>query len=337
MNLQAVFCPNAACPDKHKVGAGNIVSHGRKRARCKCKTCGRTFSYRRGTPFFGLRSSEQEVICVVTLVAYGCPLQAIVAAFGRDERTIAGWLQRAGQHAASFHHQQMRPLDLKQVQVDELWVRLQGRVLWVAMALAVGSRLWLGAVCRPQRNKRLAEQILTCVYNWAKHLPLVIAFDGWNASFVQCLRVFAEPQYGLPSRPPMKIWEGLTLVQVVKRNARQQWVGLRWVLWGSCTMLQRLLEATQGAGTINTAYIERLNATFRTPLSCLVRRSRCPVRQVETLNQRVFLLGCTYNFCSLHRSLRDRTPAMAAGLTDHPWSMAELLWSRLKPYWASTV
>ncbi len=122
MNLQTVFCPNEGCYDKHKRGMGNIVAHGQKRERCKCKTCGKTFSYRHTTPFFGLRSDVQEVICVVTLVAYGCPVAAIVAAFERDERTIANWLQRAGDHAEVFHHQQMRPLDLKPVQVDELWL-----------------------------------------------------------------------------------------------------------------------------------------------------------------------------------------------------------------------
>ena len=129
----------------------------------------------------------------------------------------------------------------------------------------------------------------------------------------------------------MKIWEQLTLVQVVKHNASHTWAGLRHVLWGSCTSLQHLIERSQGAGMINTAYIERLNATFRGHLSILVRRSRCPARRVETLNQRVYLLGCVYNFCCLHSSFRDATPAMRAGLTDRQWSVADLLWHRPKP------
>src|SRR6185369_2278633 len=202
MNLQAIFCPNPGCLDKYEVGKGNIISHGRKRQRCKCTCCGKTFAYRRGTPFYGLRSEVNEIICVVTLVAYGCPIPAIVAAFERDERTIGEWLQRAGDHAELFHHQQMRPLDLQQVQVDEVWLRMQQQVMWVAMAVAVGSRLWLGAVCRPKRDKKLAEQILTCVYNWAKPVALVIAFDGWNVYFDLCLKIFSEPFYsGRKGRP----------------------------------------------------------------------------------------------------------------------------------------
>ena len=68
--------------------------------------------------------------------------------------------------------------DLQQVQVDEIRLKMQRQVLWIAMAMSVGSRLWLGAVCRVKRDKPLARQIMTCVYNWAKQVPLVIGFDG---------------------------------------------------------------------------------------------------------------------------------------------------------------
>lgn len=139
MNLQAVFCPNPGCRDKYVKGKGNIISHGQKRPRCKCTSCGRTFAYTRGTPFFGLRSEVSEIVCVVTLVAYGCPVAAIVAAFERDERTIAHWLQRCGHHAEVFHHQHMQPLDLQQVQVDELWLHIHKQVMWLAMAVVCGS------------------------------------------------------------------------------------------------------------------------------------------------------------------------------------------------------
>ena len=96
MNLQNVFCRNMACRDKYQVGKGNIVSHGKGRQRCKCKSCGHTFSYRQGTMFYGLRSDVQMVMWAVGLVAWGCPLAAIVAVFGVDERTVADWMHRAG-------------------------------------------------------------------------------------------------------------------------------------------------------------------------------------------------------------------------------------------------
>ena len=339
MNLQAVFCPNEACRDKYVLGKGNIVSHGVKRQRCKCKSCQHTFSYRRSTLFYGLRHSEEVVTWVVGLVASGCPVAAIVCVFGVDERTVAEWLRRAGIQAEAFHHQHMQPLDLQQVQVDEIRLAIQAGIVWIAMALAVGSRLWLGAVCRPSRDKQLARQIMTCVYEWAKRLPLVISFDGWSAYPKACYKVFRQALLtGRRGSPRQLPWPCLTLLQVVKHTQGQPFSLTRWLLSGSPSMAHYLLNLTQGVGTTtNTAYIERLNATFRAHLACLTRRTRCPARQLETVNGRVFLVGCLYNFCWVHRSLDQRTPAMAAGLTDHRWSLEEFLWAHLLPHWASTV
>lgn len=337
MNLQEIFCRNEACWDRYKKGKGNIVWHGRKRPRCKCTSCGHTFSYREGTMFYGLRTPEETVIQVVTLVAYGCPQSAIVKAFGLDERTVSDWMKRAGDHAETFHHQQITPLDLKQVQVDEIRLKLQNLIVWVAMAIAVGSRLWLGARCQVKRDKTLAQQIITCVYNWAQQVPLIISFDGWNAYPKACHRLFREPHYtGKPGAPRQVPWQTLTLVQVVK-NSRHYDKIMRWVLQGSCTMFRRLIEQSQGQGVINTAYIERLNATFRGRLALATRRTRHPARQIETVNRAVYLVGSLYNFCDLHRSLGKRTPAMVARLTDHQWTIKEFLYRRPDPFWVSTT
>ena len=129
MNLQGVFCPNRACRDKDEVGKGNIVAHSQKHQRCKCTSCGHTFSYRRGTMFYGLRTDEQLVTWAVGLVAWGCPVAAIVAVFGVDERTVADWLHRAGTYAEAFHHQHIQEHDLQQVQVDEIRLKMQQQVV----------------------------------------------------------------------------------------------------------------------------------------------------------------------------------------------------------------
>jgi transposase-like protein/IS1 family transposase len=338
MNLQEVFCQNAACRDKYKKGAGNIVAHSQKRQRCKCRSCGHTFSYRQGTMFYGLRSDLKMVLWVVGLVAWGCPVAAIVAVFEIDERTVADWLHRAGWYAETFHHQHVQRVDLQQVQVDEIRLKMQHQILWIAMAMSVGSRLWLGAVCQTKRDKKLARHIMTCIYNWAKQVSLVIAFDGWNAYPTACYKVFREAVFtGKVGGARKQAWTCLSLVQVVKQEA-QQGVMKRWVLSGSCSAIRYLLNLTQGLGTtINTAYIERLNATFRAHLASLARRTRCPALQLQTVGERLFLVGCLYNFCWLHTSLNKHTPAWSAGLTDHRWSLEEFLWARLLPHWASTV
>ena len=85
------------------------------------------------------------------------------------------------------------------------------------------------------------------------------------------------------------------------------------------------MQATQvEIGRINTAYIERLNATLRTWMPALVRRTRTPSGAREQLEAALFWTGCVYNFCHVHATLQG-TPAMAADLTDHVWSIDELI------------
>ena len=86
-----VFCPNLTCPARGQVGKGNIGVHSRKERRYKCSACGKTFAGSKGTVFYRLRKAPDLVVIVVTLLAYGCPVQAIVKAFDLDERTVASW------------------------------------------------------------------------------------------------------------------------------------------------------------------------------------------------------------------------------------------------------
>src|SRR5712691_10258587 len=97
------FCPNETCSSRGQIGAGNISIHGRKRPRYRCHACRKTFSARKGTMLEGLRTDEEKVVIVVTLLSYGCPLQAIVPAFELDERTVAAWQHRAGQQCQRVH------------------------------------------------------------------------------------------------------------------------------------------------------------------------------------------------------------------------------------------
>ena len=83
MDASQVFCPNQECPARGKTGQGNIVVHSRQRPRYRCRTCRKTFSAREGTMFAGLRKPEELIVIVVTLLAYGCPRQAIVHAYVR--------------------------------------------------------------------------------------------------------------------------------------------------------------------------------------------------------------------------------------------------------------
>src|SRR5262245_10892981 len=153
MDPTAVFCPNLACPARGQRGEGHIRIHSQKDQRFRCTECHKTFSATQGTAFYRLRTSAETVSLVVTLLAHGCPLQAIVVAFGSDERTVAGWAARGGaQGQAVQEHLVEQPRALGQVQADEIRVKKQGGIVWMALAMMVCTRLWLGGEVSEQRD-----------------------------------------------------------------------------------------------------------------------------------------------------------------------------------------
>jgi transposase-like protein len=337
MDPQRVFCPNSACPARGQVGRGNLQIHSQKERRYRCTLCETTFTERRGTPFYRCRTDPAWVTLVLTLLAYGCPLLAIEAAFGFPARTVRQWLAKSGTHCRQVHEQQVLPHELGQVQADELRVKLQGKIVWLAMALAVPTRLWLGGVVSAHRDQRLLTALVQRVRAWALPSPLLVVTDGLAGYRTAFQRALRSPQRdGQTGRPPLIPWPGVVIGQVIKQYQRRRMVGVtRCLVQGNAAEATALLTETQGGGVLNTAFIERLNATFRARLSLLARRTRrlgrCPVR----LEAAVYLIGCVYNFCSEHTSLpmggQPTTPAMLTGLTDHVWTVSELLWHRVPP------
>lgn len=114
----------------------------------------------------GLRKPTEVIVTVVTLLAYGCPVQAIVHAFGLDERTVASWRDRAGKQCEQVHQAlvEQGKLDLVHVQADEIRVKGRQMIVWMGLALMVSTRLWLGGVVSPTRDAKLADRLMRASY-----------------------------------------------------------------------------------------------------------------------------------------------------------------------------
>ena len=224
MDPQQIFCHNPDCPASGKVGRGNIGVQSRKPQRYICQECKVTFSQSKGTVFYHLRYSCDLVTQVITLLAYGCPLQAIVAAFGIDESTVASWQQRAGIHCEQVHqHLVQPPRDLGQVQADEIRVKYQGGIAWLALAMAVPTRLWLAGVVSDCRDGALIRRLLEQVRQGALYRPLLLCVDGLTVYVSAIKQVFRTPIFtGKPGRPQLRRWHHLCVVQVIKQYTQKQ-------------------------------------------------------------------------------------------------------------------
>jgi hypothetical protein len=265
---------------------------------------------------------------VVTLLAHGCPLQAIVVACGSDERTVAGWVARGGaQGQAVQEHLVEQPRDLGQVQADEIRVKKQGGIVWMALAMMVCTRLWLGGEVSEQRARPLIRRLIERVRRCAAHRPLLCCPDGLVSSIRAIRETLRDPVHtGTGGRPRLRPWRHGLIAQVVKCYERRRVVETtRRMVDGTPARVETLRRRAQGEGGINTAYIERLHATFRERLASLTRRGRALARRTLTLQQGMYWIGTVYNCCTPHASLAQAggktTPAMAAGITDHCWSV----------------
>jgi hypothetical protein len=209
----------------------------------------------------------------------------------------------------------------------------------MAMALAVPSRLGMGGVVSPHRDRALIMRLVSMLHACARSLAILVCVDGLSAYGTAFLRMFRYPvRTGRRGRPRLVVEPGLLLGQLIKRYAQRPVVkvvqrGVR----GTAEAIAALLATTGGGTALNTAYIERLNATSRSALAALVRRGRAIAHKQAILTAGMELVGCAYNFCWYHDSLRlaapkargrkwqEQTPAMAAGLTHHRWTRSESL------------
>ena len=181
--------------------------------------------------------------------------------------------------------------------------------------------------------RRLIERVKRC----AARRPLLVCTAGAVSSIRAIRETFRDPvptgKDGRPRAasvaPCVDRARGQTLrAAAVVETARR-------MLDGTPARVETLRRRSQGDGVINTASIERLNATFRARLVSLTRRGRALARRTLTLQHGMSLIGTVYNFCTPHASLISTsggtTPAMAAGITDHCWTVQELLSFHVPP------
>lgn len=131
IDLSGYWCPRKQCKDYGKTGKGNIIikeKYGKEsRYLLKCKTCKHCFSETRGTAFFCLHASKEEVLRVLAMLPEKGSIRGLARATGHSTNTISYWIKVAGEHCKDVNEYYLNDLKLERVQVDEIWSYIKKR------------------------------------------------------------------------------------------------------------------------------------------------------------------------------------------------------------------
>jgi hypothetical protein len=202
----------------------------------------------------------------------------------------------------------------------------------VFTALLVASRFML-EVAVGDRDALFADLFVATAVARLKRLPLFVV-DNWKTYRGAFLRVAhrvvhrrrrSRSQRGRRPGPRLAPRNDLLLAVVNKvRDATGNLVKVtRFVHFGTRKAVSAAIRATGVGKQIATAYLERLHATMRSQTARMIRRTRSGSMLKDLLAKQLFIWRDVYNWVRVHGSLDGRTPAMAAGLTDHVWTMSE--------------
>jgi len=144
--INNAYCPNKDCKEYGLRGQGNIsfrgkYGKGKERILLYCRTCGKRFSSRTGTPFFGLHLSDESIRQVVHHAAEGVGVRATARLLGLGKDTVNRVVLLAGEHCALVLSNLLSSLKMTEVQLDELWSFIKKRevlMCWMSKKSTAG-------------------------------------------------------------------------------------------------------------------------------------------------------------------------------------------------------
>jgi hypothetical protein len=338
--------PSLRCP--HCEGqARGLFYHSTYRTRdgprrlWQCAGCGRCLSERRGTAFFNLKTPELEVCRSLDAMTRG-DTQTSTAQTRRHRReTLRRWRRRAAPRARAVDEDFVTDLRVADLELDEQWSfagskkapfadSAQRGEAWWHKSLARESRLLLEQFVSP-RTPEAAERLVNRSFDRLAVgcLPRVSS-DGYDAytkplsEQVKAVTVYplqwALVKKGKPGRPPKP--QTIPDPALVYGQVEKTREGRR------VTKVEKKLvpgPPTTDPAFTSTSLLERQNGTARSRNRYLVRKTYAFAKLVGYMDDQCEVAKTFYNFCRQHRRLRGETPAMRQGITDHVWSVAEVL------------
>lgn len=292
--------------------------------RFRCLTCKRTFLDAHDKPLGEMRLSMDKALSVIQHLVEGCSIRTTERITGVEKRTILNLLEVVGERCEKLMEDRIKGLVVEEVQADEIWgfvgmkqktKNYQGREdddtlgdAYCFIAIERHTKVilaWhLGQRNRPDTvafTEKIAYatkgSFLMSTDGFAPYKDAVVySLGGQYVDFAQIVKVYAAPREGHQRYSPAEC------VDCIKTP----------------------IHGNPDMSKVGTSHIERQNLTVRMSMRRMTRLTNAFSKKWVNLKHSYALHFAYYNFCKVHSSLRV-TPAMEAGITDHIWTLQELL------------
>ena len=268
------------------------------------------------------RLSNERRAQVIGALIEGSSIRSTARMTGVSKDAILKLIPDMGAACAAFHNAAVRGVKVQRVQCDEIWsfcyakeknvpIEKEGTgagSVWTWTAIDADSKLILSYLCGGrdaswacQFMEDLASRVTTRIQittdGHRAYAEAVEGAFGMDVDYAMLIKL-----YGAPSDRPDT------------RYSPAQCIGIR----------TGILSGNPDREHISTSYVERQNLNLRMGVRRFTRLTNAFSKKFENHCHMVAIYHAYYNFCRVHQTLRV-TPAMEAGLTDHVWSLEELV------------
>lgn len=264
--------------------------------------------------------STEERVRVVSALVEGNSIRATVRMTGVAKNTVVKLLEELGCACAAYHATHVRGVKAKRVQCDEIWSFVYAKQknvpaekkreagdVWTWTALDADSKLIVSWLVGP-RDGAVAHNFMTDVAS---------RLDGRVQLTTDGHHLYLEAVDGA-------FGGAVDYAMLIKKYGAERPGEARYSP-AICTGIEiKPIVGKPDADHISTSYVERQNLTMRMSMRRFTRLTNAFSKKVENHAHAVALHFMHYNFCRMHQTLRC-TPAMAAGLADHRWTLDELV------------
>jgi transposase-like protein/IS1 family transposase len=315
--MTCIRCQHTICVKAGSFGKRHVQ-------RWKCTSCKTRFSepherLTRDTFVSNPKAAEQALKCLLE----GCSIRTTERLTGLNRNTIMRLLLVAGERSSKLMYSRMRDLRPRYLQCDEIWTfctKKQRRVRkneshelgdqWVFVALDESTKL-IPYFELGKRTRETTEQFLNGLKWTLADGHFQITTDGYH--FYRSIQsVFAGRV------------DFAQLIKLFGDHGQHDGPDARYSPPGITEVISKVIDGRPDEDHISTSFVERSNLTIRMSMRRFTRLTNAFSKKLANLRAAVALYFAYYNFCRVHSSLRV-TPAMEARLTDHVWSIAELL------------